>query len=176
MKKGLLMALVSLFVCGLMAVGALAAEKGLTSAEKSFMKNAASSGEMEVQLGKLAQQNGSSQAVKDFGKKMETDHTAANDQLKSLASQNNVQLPAQLERKHKSMVDKLSKLSGDKFDKTYMAGMVKDHEKDIKMFKAASKKAKEPALKQFIDSTLPTLEQHLDLAKQTAKQVGVKVK
>jgi putative membrane protein len=44
----------------------------------------------EVKLGQLAQQNGSSDAVKEFGKRMETDHSKANDQLKDIASKNNI--------------------------------------------------------------------------------------
>jgi putative membrane protein len=177
MRKGFaLVTLVSLLTFGGMAVTAFAAEKGLTSAEKSFIKDAASGGEMEVQLGKVAQQKGTAQEVKDFGKKMETDHGQAGDELKALASQNNVELPAQLERKHQMTVDKLSKYTGADFDKKYMADMVSDHKKDIAKFKKASKKAKDPALKQWIDKTLPTLEQHLQLAESTAQKVGVKVK
>ncbi|HJV64094.1 MAG TPA: DUF4142 domain-containing protein [Geomonas sp.] len=171
-----LIALVSLFTFGGMVLTSFAAEKGLTAAEKAFVKDAASSGDMEVQLGKVAQQNGSAQEVKDFGKRMETDHGKAGDELRSLASQNNLQLPAQMERKHQSMVDKLSKYSGAEFDKKYMAAMVNDHKKDIAKFKKASQKAKDPALKQWIDKTLPTLEEHLQLAKDTAQKVGAKVK
>ena len=51
---------------------------------------AASGGMGEVKLGQLAQQNGSSDAVKEFGKRMETDHSKANDQLKDIASKNSI--------------------------------------------------------------------------------------
>jgi putative membrane protein len=182
MRKALaLVATVSCFVFGSMALTALAAEKGgekggLTQAEKTFIKDAASGGMMEVELGRVAQQNGKSQAVKDFGKKMETDHGAANDELKSLVSQKNAMVPAQMEKKEKGMVDKMTKLTGDEFDKKYMAAMVADHKKDIKKFKAASKKAKDPDLKAWVDKTLPTLEQHLQLATETAHKVGATVK
>lgn len=182
MRKVLaLVTTVSCLVFGSMALTALAAEKGaekggLTPAEKTFIKQAANGGMMEVELGRVAQQNGRSQAVKDFGKKMETDHGAANDELKSLASQKGATIPAQMEKKEKDMVDKLSKLNGDQFDKKYMAAMVADHKKDIQKFKSASKKAKDPDLKAWVDKTLPTLEQHLKLATETAHQVGAKVK
>ncbi|HJV33717.1 DUF4142 domain-containing protein [Geomonas sp.] len=177
MRKGLaLVTLVSLLAFGGMALTAFAAEKGLSAAEKAFIKDAASSGDMEVELGKVAQQKGTAQEVKDFGKKMETDHSKAGEELKALASQNNVEIPAQLERKHQMTVEKLSKYTGADFDKKYMADMVADHKKDVAKFKKESKKAKNPALKQWIDKTLPTLEQHLQLAKDTAQKVGVKMK
>ncbi|GFO54176.1 membrane protein [Geomonas sp. Red276] len=168
-----LMAVVSLLVFGGMVLTAQGADK-LTSSEKAFIKDAASGGDMEAELGKMAQANGSAQEVKDFGKRMETDHTKAGAELKALAAQNNLQLPAQMERKDKAMVDKLSKYTGAEFDKKYMHAMVKDHKKDVAKFKAASKKAKDPALKQWIDKTLPTLEEHLELAKSTAAKVGAK--
>jgi putative membrane protein len=176
MRKGIVLMVLSLFAVVCFALPALAAEKGLSSMEKAFIKDAASSGDMEVELGKVAQQNASSQAVKDFGKKMETDHSQAGEELKAIAQKNNVQLPSEMERKHKLTVEKLSKLNGDEFDKKYMQDMVKDHKMDVAKFKKASKKVKDPELKQFVDKTLPTLEQHLELAKETATKVGAKVK
>ena len=46
------------------------------------MKKAAKGGMMEVAMGKLAEQNGQSEDVKSFGKRMVTDHSKANDELK----------------------------------------------------------------------------------------------
>lgn len=175
MKRGLvLMALVSLFAT--VCLPAFAAEKGLTSAEKSFIKDAASGGAMEVELGQAAVKNAMSQDVKDFGQRMVTDHGKANEELKTLVGKKQVQVPTELERKHKSKVEKLSKLSGEEFDKKYMKAMVKDHVKDVADFKKASKKAKDPELKAWIDKTLPVLEQHLQQAKDVAQKLGVKTK
>jgi putative membrane protein len=66
------------------------AVSGRTSA-----REAAQGGLAEVKLGQLAQSEGSSQAVKDFGQRMVTDYSKANDQLKSAASQANITLPDQ---------------------------------------------------------------------------------
>jgi putative membrane protein len=176
MRKGFaLTALVSLFLFAAMTVTALAADN-LTAAEKTFIKKAASGGQMEVDLGKVAQEKGSSQDVKDFGKRMQTDHQAAIDELKGIAAKYNVQLPAQLERRHQLMVDRLSKVPGPQFDKRYMRAMVADHKKDVAAFKKASGTVKNPELKGWVDKTLPTLELHLQLSKDTAQKVGVQVK
>ena len=175
MKRGLvLMALVSLFAT--VCLPAFAAEKGLTSAEKSFIRDAVSGGAMEVELGQAAVKNAMSQDVKDFGQRMVTDHGKANEELKTLAGKKQVQVPAELKRKHKSKVEKLSKLSGEKFDKKYMQAMVKDHVKDVADFRKAGKKAKDPELKAWIGKTLPVLEQHLQQAKEVAQKLGVKTK
>src|SRR5438552_2331888 len=86
----------------------------------SSMKKAAIGGMDEVELGKLAQQNGQSQQVKDFGSRMVQDHSQAGDQLKAIAQQKGVQLPDQLDGEHRAMRDRLAKLQGDQFDRAYM--------------------------------------------------------
>ncbi|QWV96761.1 DUF4142 domain-containing protein [Geomonas nitrogeniifigens] len=172
MKRKLVwMAVVSLFAVCSLVLPALAAEK-LTMGEKSFVKEAASSGMMEVELGQMAKEKGKSQEVKDFGQMMATDHGKANDELKSVAG-NRVKMPTKLELKHKATVDKLSKASVDEFDKKYAEAMLKDHKKDVEKFKKESKKVKDPELKGWIDKTLPVLEQHLQHAREMARKLGV---
>jgi putative membrane protein len=61
--------------------------------------------------------------------------------------------------------DKLSKYSGADFDREYMSMMVKDHTKDVKEFENASNKAKDPDVKAWASKTLPTLREHLQMAR-----------
>ena len=138
--------------------------------DKKFAKNAAMGGLEEVELGKLATQKASSDAVKQFGQKMIDDHTKANDELKEVAQKDSLDLPQTLDSKHQAKVDKLSKLSGPAFDKAYAKDMVKDHEKDVSEFKNEAQNGTDPNIKQFASSTLPTLEQHLSMAKDLNKQ------
>lgn len=176
MKRRLVwIALVSLFVLCSTALPVLAAEKMMKS-EKAFVKDAASGGMMEVQLGQMAQQKGASQEVKDFGQRMVTDHGKANDELESIITKKGMKLPAKMADKHKKVVDKLANLTGPDFDKKYAGEMVKDHTKDVNKFKKMSGKLKDPELKGWVDKTLPVLEQHLQHAKDMAEKLGVEVK
>jgi putative membrane protein len=143
----------------------------LSSDDSNFVKDAAQGGMMEVELGKLAQDKAASAKVKEFGKRMEQDHSKANDELKKLASDKGVQLSTSLDSKHKSKVDKLAKMSGADFDKQYMSGMVSDHKDDIKKFQKEADKGKDADLKQFASQKLPTLKEHLQLAESTEKDV-----
>ena len=120
-----------------------------------------------MQLGKLAQDHASSQAVKDFGQHMVDDHSKANDELKSLAQQKNVTLPADLDAKDKATIDRLSKLNGAAFDRAYMRDMVADHKKDIAEFQKESNSGLDADVKAWASKTLPTLQQHLQLAEST---------
>jgi putative membrane protein len=141
--------------------------------DDSFVKKAAIGGMEEVELGNLAKQKASSNDVKQFGDRMVADHSKADDQLKQVAQQKNVPLPTSLDAKHKATVDRLSKLSGDAFDKAYMKEMLTDHEHDVAAFKEESTSGKDADVKQFASNTLPTLEDHLKLAQDTASKVGV---
>jgi putative membrane protein len=129
---------------------------------KDFVAEAATGGMMEVELGNMAQQKAKSQQVKDFGKMMVDDHTAANNNLKDVASKKNIDVPASVTDDQKKDMDKLSKKSGADFDKAYVNMMVEDHKKDISAFKKASGDVGDNDIKNFITTTLPTLQKHLD--------------
>jgi putative membrane protein len=133
--------------------------------DKKFVKDAALGGMAEVELGKLATQKAASDAVKQFGQKMVDDHTKANDQLKEVASKENITIPDSLDSKHQSRIEKLSKLSGPDFDKAYIKDQVKDHKQDVSEFKSEADNGSDPNIKQFAANTLPILEQHLTMAK-----------
>ncbi|MGH9667584.1 MAG: DUF4142 domain-containing protein [Bryobacteraceae bacterium] len=137
--------------------------------DRKFVKDAAMGGLAEVEMGKLAVQKASSDSVKQFGQKLIDDHTKANDQLRQVASQQSVQVPESLDSKHRSKVDKLSKLSGPAFDHAFVKEQVKDHQEDVRAFKEEARNGTMPQVKDFAYKTLPTLESHLELAKNLKK-------
>jgi putative membrane protein len=139
-----------------------------------FFKNAAEGGMAEVELGNLAQKKSEDASVKDFGAMMVKDHTAANDKLKALANSKNIKLPTSPSMGQMATKTKLEVLSGKSFDKSYIKGMIKDHETDIKEFKKESASGKDPEAKAFATATLPTLEEHLRKIESIAKSQGVK--
>ena len=141
----------------------------ISRSDRKFMEKAAEGGMAEVQLGKLASEKASSAEVKQFGQRMVDDHSKANDQLKQIATSKGVNLPTELDRSTQREMDKLSKLSGADFDREYMKHMVSDHKKDVSEFKTKSSRAKDAQVKQFAATTLPTLQQHLELAQSTEK-------
>jgi putative membrane protein len=149
-----------------------AAPSGLSAADQAFAKEAAIGSMAEVDLGQLAASKASSPDVKQFGQRMVDDHGKANEELKSWASQKSVNLPTELDAKHKAEHEKLEKLSGDAFDRAYMTSMVADHNKDVAEFQRQSKSAKDPDLKAWATKTLPTLQDH----QKSAKEISAKVK
>jgi putative membrane protein len=144
----------------------------LAPADHNFVNEAAIGGMAEVELGNLAKEKASNADVKSFGDRMATDHGKANDELKSWAQQKNVTLPTELDAKHKALRDRLAKLSGEAFDKAYMREMVSDHMHDVAAFKRESTAAKDADLKAWAGKTLPTLQEHMKMAKDTNAKVA----
>ena len=137
-------------------------------ASEKFIKEAIEGNLAEVQVGKLAQDKGQRADVKSFGQMLASDHGGANQKATQIASQLGVTPPSEPNAKQKRVYDKLSKLSGDKFDAAFAKEMVKDHKKDIEAFEKAAKSTQEPA-KSFAGETLPTLRKHLETAQGLEK-------
>lgn len=146
----------------------------VAAGDRMFATKAAVGGMAEVNLGNLAKDHASNQAVKDFGNRMVTDHSKANDQLKDWASKNNVTLPTDVNAKEKAEYDRLSKLNGAEFDKVYMEHMLKDHREDIAEFRKEADRGTNADLKSWASNTLPTLEDHLKQAETVASEVGAR--
>ncbi len=134
-----------------------------------FLVKAADAGMAEVQLGQSAQSKAVNPRVKDFAAMMVHDHSAANDQVKSFASQRSVVLPDSVGDAHKKTMNDLAKKTGKDFDKAYMDAMVKGHESVVDMFEKSADKVNDTEVKTFINNTLPTIKAHLDSAKAIRK-------
>ena len=147
------------------ATGGQAGTAGMSSRDRDFLMDAAMGGLMEVELGRIAAQQGSSDAVKQFGQRMVDDHSAANTELMTLASGKGITLPATIDDKHRDQMTKLSAMSGADFDRAYSKMMLKDHEKDVSEFEKQSTKGADADIKAFVTKTLPTLQEHLQMAR-----------
>ena len=110
--------------------------------------------------------------MRNFGMQMVQDHTKANTELKAVATRKNITVSSEMSSSQKSTIEKLSKLSGAEFDKEYMSNMVKDHEADVKEFQTQANKGNDPEVKAFAAKTLPTLQKHLQMARDVANQVS----
>ncbi len=143
----------------------------LESSDKTFIMKAAQGGMTEVDAGKMAQEKGSSQDVKDFGAMMVKDHTQNNQDLTALAKTKGVDAPASLDSAHQKMVDTLSGKSGADFDKAYINMMVKGHTKMLALMKG-EESSSDADLKEFATKTSETVQMHLSKAKDIQKSLA----
>ena len=136
----------------------------VSMADKNFILAAAQGGMTEVKLGELAATGGMRDDVKEFGQMMVKDHTAINDDLKTLAAQKGITLPHRLAAEHQSMVDRMAALTGPRFDNAFLIVMIQVHEKDAKAFKAESAATQDADIKHFLDAATPIVQSHLQQA------------
>jgi putative membrane protein len=126
-----------------------------------FVQKAGAAGMKEVQAAELALRNSKNEQVKSFAREMVSDHTKANNQLATLASQNNLQVPTTLPAKDKEELDKLRAQTGTSFDTAFAQQMKLDHEKAVALFQSCAEGSKLKAdVRKFCQDTLPTLEEH----------------
>ena len=143
-----------------------------TSPDAMFARDAAAGGMAEVEIGRLALQQASNARVKQFAQRMIDDHSKANDELKSVAVEQGIDLPADIDAKHAAVRDRLSGLSGAAFDKAYMDAMVEDHQHVASMFETEANGGSDAAVKAFAAKTLPTIREHLTMARDTQRELS----
>lgn len=144
--------------------------------DASFYKNAAEGGIAEVNAGRLAQDKGNSQQVKDFGAMMVKDHSAANEKLQALASSKNVTLPTSASVAQMATKAKLDVLSGGMFDKSYVKGQISAHRQTIALFRKEISSGQDADAKAFAVATLPTVRAHLKAINAIASDMGIETK
>ncbi|KNY11005.1 membrane protein [Achromobacter piechaudii] len=149
----------------------MASDSKLDSKDRDFLENAAQSGHMEVEGSKLALKKSQNAEVKSFAQKMIDDHGKAGEKLAALAKSKGYDAPTEPSLMQQAKLKTLG-LRDEGFDKAYAEGVgVSAHEDAVKLFEEASNQAKDPEIKQFATETLPTLQQHLQMAKTLEQSV-----
>ena len=138
----------------------------LSSRDRTFVMQAGQLSMMEVELGRLAVQRGSSAGVKQYGQQMVDEHTRANQELMQLAMQKQVELPTEMSTQNTALRDRLSGLSGRSFDTAYKQAMIDSHNQAIALFQAQSQQGQDPELKAWATQKLPNLQAHLKMVNQ----------
>ena len=72
--------------------------------------------------------------------------------------------------KQKAEYDKMSKMTGARFDRDFATHMVTDHQKDLAEYKKEAKQS--DAAGQYAKASIDVLQKHLDAAKSLTKSSG----
>lgn len=142
--------------------------------DQDFINKAWNINTTEIRLGDYAKDNAANDDVKSFGKDMVKDHTDLNEELDKLAKDNGVSCPSELEPKNQEMINQMTSLHGDEFDKKYMSAMVAGHREAYDMFDNKGKSGDTPVDKWAAD-TASKIHHHLEMAIKTGKEVGADV-
>lgn len=151
-----------------------AAQHTALASDSSFIETAMSLGLLQVKLGQMAQDQATSEVVRDYGKRIVEDYGRVNAQLAAGAKQAAYPHPVLL-RPHQKVVDRFNYMSKSHFDKEYMAETVGHHDEVVRLFQQEAKDGRVASLKQLAAALLPTLQQDQSLAHQAAGSVGADV-
>lgn len=134
---------------------------------QDFVDKAAAGGRFEVDSSKIAQDKVTDQKVKEFAQKMIDDHNAANAKLESIAGEQKLQLPVDLDAPHKSELQKLQDATAP-LDQPYVEMQRSAHADAVSLFEQYAKDGDNAPLKAFAQETLPTLKMHKEMIEKIA--------
>ncbi len=144
-------------------------QKALSPEE--FVRKASADNLAEINLGRMVEKQASNADLKKYGERLVNDHTKANEELNQLANRKNFRVAQKMDPKHEMLANQLSKLNGANFDRSFLKDMVKDHEKAVSMFEAEAKNGTDPDVKAYAAKVLPTLKEHLKIARDLDKKI-----
>ena len=101
---------------------------GATLSDDEFVRDIAVKNMAEIELGRMALNKAASADIKAFAQTMIDEHGAAGDKLKSIVSATSLPWPAQLDDRHRKIVDELGREQGADFERDYMKAMVDGHQ------------------------------------------------
>ena len=140
---------------------------------QGFVAMAASSDLYEVEAGRLAQEMGQDQAIKDFGAMMVADHTASSEKLRAAVAEAGpgVPVPPDMLPRHRQQLDALRN-AGDQFDSVYAQQQVAAHQEALALLQGQASNGTAQSLKAFAAETAPVVEGHLAEARELASADG----
>ena len=141
---------------------------GVSPTTADFVTRVAVSDIFEIKSSQLAAER-SDGATKTFATQMIEDHQKTSQELKDLSKGGKFVLPPDVDSKHRKMLDKLGEENGARFTKAYHKDQVSAHKTAVSLFERYAKNGDDPALKAWAAKTLPTLQQHLQMAKDLDK-------
>lgn len=137
---------------------------------EDFVETASAKGLAEIETARMALEEGTSK-VHEFANRMIQDHTKANSQLKEIAQQQGLEVADDPKLMDKAKAMMLNLRDDESFDEAYIDNQITSHEQTIELFERASH-SDNSAIQAFAREKLPTLREHLQMAKQLEKQVA----
>jgi len=158
----------------LLASAAFAQQKAPAEAN-AFAKKVASANTFEIQSSELANERAQSGEVKSFADQMIQDHRKAGEDFKAAVQAANISPPPAEEpdAKQKATLTKLRSAQGAAFDKAYVSAQLAAHKEAVSLFRNYSKSGRTAPLKDFAQTTLPTLEHHLSMVQEFNRPGGI---
>lgn len=133
---------------------------------QDFVDQASAAGVAEIESARMALQKSQAPEVHNFAEQMIKDHTKANEDLKELAMNKQLEVASEADLMNKAKAMILEMREGESFDQAYANNQVKAHEQVIELFTRASQGSTDSDVQKFAEDRLPELKEHLEMAKK----------
>jgi putative membrane protein len=153
------------------SVGDTMGEAQSRQMDKRFLGQVVQASLLNIAMGKMAIERSSNDAVKEFGRKMVSDHERGLAIFKRVAARDGVTVDDQLDSKHKERLDRLAKLSGVEFDRAYVKDQLKAHQRMVSYFQSEADNSTESVAVKMATNMLPAVQSHLNDAKDLNKNL-----
>ena len=140
---------------------------GIAPKAADFVKEAVAIDMFEIQSSQLAVAKTQGDVL-TFANQLLADHAKTSSELQQLAQDAKIALPRTMSSSQQNMLDKLRTLSGKDFAHRYVDDQVRAHKQAVSLFQRYGKSGDNDQLKAWANKTLPTLQQHFDMAQNLA--------
>lgn len=135
-------------------------KSGMNDTDRDFMQKASYANNSEIDAAQLAQSKTTEPAVNGFAMMMVSDHTTAENDLKTLATKKSMTVPTTPDSAHMAMKTQLMAMSGRAFDSAYMHGQLNDHNMVISLMQNEMNNGKDADAKNYANMYLPKVQMH----------------
>src|SRR5688572_2936431 len=134
--------------------------------ERRFLKDAAATSRFQSEAARLALGKSNDAGVRSFAATLINHHAAVTTTLQHMLHMRGM-APPMLDNEQRKTLNRLAKIHGNKFDREFMEEVgLKNQQLDVELYEKASLVVKDPALKAWIDRTVPTARYHLATAQR----------
>jgi putative membrane protein len=137
----------------------------VNASDQVFLRTAAVGNRAEAELGKLAADKASAASVKEFARRMSTEHEATLDAVQDLARSSDTPLPGELDMDHRVIMQQLQAAEGTAFDIEYIRSQIADHQRTAKLLEYQIGAGQSDRVRDFAKETLLGVMDHLEMAK-----------
>jgi putative membrane protein len=138
-----------------------------------YLRQAHQTNLAEIAAGKLAQQKGNSQTVKNLGTKFVTDHTILDQALKPVAQTLGVSLPQALNAHQQAVVSRLKAASGPQFDTLFVTTQLGGHAQAMQAGQTEITSGTNPQVVKLARQAAPVIASHHRALEAAAKTLGI---
>jgi putative membrane protein len=166
-------AVVALGFAGLLLIPSTAASAAPSDQDTAYLKAAHQSNLAEIAGGKIAQQKGDSQQVKDLGARFVADHTKLDAALRKTAAALDVDLPSAPNAQQQAVAARYRASSGSDFDALFVSTQMDAHMAAMNLGEKEIANGDDAQAKKVAQSAAPVIRSHHTALSDAARSLGV---